>query len=317
MRMMDYIAFGKDVICKESRGLSDLAESLNEAFSRLCEEIIHLSGKVVVSGVGKAGLIGKKICATMASTGTPSIWLDPLNALHGDLGMVQKQDIVLLLSNSGTSDEILAVAQMLKALDVKLACFTKANDTPLSQLCDFPVPIGIHEEACPLRLAPSTSTTAMLALGDALALTIQKSNGFSNQDYAKLHPAGALGRSLRKISACMRPLENIAIATPDTPILEVMQRISEWKTGLCVIVDEKNILLGVFTDGDFRRTWQRRRDIYELSVSEVYNVKCHSINGNLLAAEALNIMREKDISILPVVNNKKELQGLLIMRDIV
>ena len=313
---MDYIAFGKDIICKESRGLSDLAELLDEAFSRLCEEIIHLSGKVVVSGVGKAGLIGKKICATMASTGTVNNWLDPLNALHGDLGMVQKQDLVLLLSNSGTSDEILAVAQMLKALDVKLACFTKANDTPLAQLCNLPVPIGVHEEACPLRLAPSTSTTAMLALGDALALTIQKSNGFSNQDYAKLHPAGALGRRLRKISACMRSLDNMAIATPDTPILEVIQRISEWKTGLCVIADEHRILLGVFTDGDFRRIWQTQRDIYHLSVSEVYKTPCWSINDNELAGDALNRLLKYQIAAMPVVDYQGRVNGLVTFSDI-
>jgi arabinose-5-phosphate isomerase len=312
----DFTEEGKRIITTEQSALNKLSAHLSTEFSDLCRLLFNLNGSVVISGIGKAGLIGKKISATLASTGTPSYWLDPINALHGDLGMVRSIDIALLLSNSGNSVEILELAKSLKRLNIKVACFTKDKNTALAQISDLAVPIGCHVEACPLRLAPSSSTIAMLSLGDALALAVQKAKGFSEDDYALYHPGGALGRHLMKIKECMRPLDKIAVVQTNTTILETIRRISKAQTGMCVIVDDKLKIKGVFTEGDFRRAWEKRLDIRELPVYDFSTKNCLTIDINMCAKDALRLMSEKQIIALPAIDSENIVHGLVLLRDI-
>lgn len=313
----DYVEFGRSVLRREGEALLALAGRLGAGFAAACECVRTAKGAVLVSGVGKAGIVGRKVSATMASTGTRSYWLDPVNAMHGDLGMVTADDVALLLSNSGTSAEILAVAQVLRGLGVRLIAFTRDAETDLAKACDVVVEIGNVEEACPLRLAPSTSTTAMLALGDALALAVQRANGFTEREYARLHPAGALGRRLLRVRDCMRTGERVATATPDTPIVEAVSRITKARCGACVVVGPNGKLAGIYTDGDFRRDWAGGRELAKATLSERMTRECKRIRDDRLVHEALELMHEKRINALPVVDADDVVQGLLDIQDVV
>ena len=315
--MYDVLKLGKGVLKSEISALADLESSLDEHFVAVVEELLNIQGSVVITGVGKAGIIGKKISATLASTGTKSIWLDPVNALHGDLGMVCKDDIALLISNSGSSAEILLTTQALKNLDVKCIALTKNIKTPLAQICDLTLPLGEHEEAGPLKLAPSASTTAMLAIGDALALTLQQLKNFTEFDYAKFHPAGALGRRLMPVSSLMRTGENIVIARESELISEVLAKITRARCGLCIVVEADEKLLAVYSDGDFRRDWSNGKLLDNTSVKDLMRSNCKYIEGDAVVGDALAIMHEYKINALPVVDKDDKVCGLLDIQDVV
>lgn len=312
-----YVEFGRSVLRCEGKAVCGLADRIGDAFGSVCQRIRDCAGAVVVTGVGKAGIIARKVSATMASTGTRSYWLDPVNAMHGDLGMVSPEDVALLLSNSGSSAEILAVAQMLGAMRVHRIAMTRSAATDLGSLCESVLEVGELEEACPLRLAPSTSTTVMLALGDALALAVQRGNGFTESEYARLHPAGALGRRLMRVSHCMRTGERVATATPDTPVIEVLSRITKARCGACVVTDHGGVLLGIYTDGDFRRNWGEGVDLSAARVGGLMTRDCKRIGCDRLVSEALDLMHKARVNALPVVNEHNAVQGLLDIQDLV
>jgi arabinose-5-phosphate isomerase len=317
MNDLDVLVFGKQVMRAEAEGISSARDIQSDSFASVCNMIVHCSGKVVVSGVGKAGLIGKKISATMASTGTPSIWLDPINALHGDLGMVDAKDIALLISNSGSSGELLLTAKGLRALGVTLIAMTRSIDTLLAKMCDHTLELGLHEEACPLNLAPSTSTSVMLALGDAVALTVLKMRGFSEQDYARYHPAGALGRRVVPVEHLMRIGKAMAIVGESAVIGDAVQAITKARCGLCMIIDEVGRLKGVYTDGDFRRDWSAGVDIGSEKVSIRMNKAPRSIKFSMTGGDALDLMRQIKVNALPVMNTDHKVVGLLDIQDLV
>ena len=312
-----FVEFGRSVLEKEGRAVLALAESVAEDFGAACAAVAGCRGAVAVSGVGKSGIVGRKISATLASAGVRSYWLDPLNAMHGDLGMVSSNDVALLLSNSGTSDEILNVARALGGLGALRIAMTRDSGTDLARLCEHTLAIGNLEEACPLRLAPSTSTTAMLALGDALALAVQSVKGFTEREYAVFHPAGALGRRLRQVRDVMRRGDRVATAGPETPVARAISLVTERRCGACLVTDESGRLLGIYTDGDFRRDMNSGRDVSAATLGECMSAECKRIRGRASVGEALEMMRAFHINALPVVDENDVVQGLLDIQDIV
>ena len=315
--MSEILELAGKVLQSEIRALEDLNQGLDHHFEKVIETMLKLQGCVIVTGVGKAGIIGKKITATLASTGTKSIWLDPVNALHGDLGMVCKDDLAILISNSGSSAEIMLTAQALKNLGVKCVALTKHQETPLAQVCDLVLPLGEHEEAGPLKLAPSASTTAMLAMGDALALTLQKLKNFTELDYAKFHPAGALGRRLMPVKTLMRTGDNIVVSKEEDSLPEILASITKARCGLCMVVDDDGVLLAVYSDGDFRRDWSAGQKLDHTKIKNLMHLHCKYIESDALVGDALAIMHEYKINALPVVDKNKKVCGLLDIQDVV
>ena len=308
--------FGRDVLRQEAEALTWLVDHLPERFDAACEHLRDCAGSVVVSGVGKAGIIGRKLSATLSSTGTRSFCLDPLNAFHGDLGMMGPGDLAVLLSHSGGSAEMILLADTCRRQGIPVIALTHADDTPLAQAADIALPYGDFPEACPLRLAPSTSTTLMLALCDALALTVQHLKGFTEGDFARFHPAGSLGRQLKAVDELMRRDDHIAICNESTPIFEAMALLTKSRCGLAMVIDDDGCLAGVYSDGDFRRDGMGHRDIQDPVGS-----RCHRpgkrIESGRLVGEALNVMRDARINALPVVGPDGKPAGLLDIQDLV
>lgn len=310
------LEFAREVLRREADALQSLVESLPPDFAGACQAIRECRGAVVVTGVGKAGLVGRKISATFASTGTRSFNLDPLNAFHGDLGMLGSDDILLLLSNSGASTELLLLADYARSMAIRSIAMTCSVETPLAGRCDFVLAYGEHPEACPLRLAPSTSTTLMLALGDALALTVQNQRGFTESDFARYHPAGALGRFLKKVEEVMRTGDHVAIVPESEPITEAVAAVAKARCGLCLVTDPDGKLVGVYSDGDFRRDATGGADL-QAPVGE----RCHRpgkrIAAGLMVGSAMDIIRQSRINSLPVVDEEGRPLGLLDLQDLI
>lgn len=277
-------------------------------------------GRLVVTGMGKAGHIGTKLAATFASTGTPSFVLHPAEARHGDLGMVQEHDVVLALSNSGSSEEIVALLPSLTLIGATLVALVGRTDSPLGRHATVALSIGRVVEACPLGLAPSTSTTAMLALGDALALTVQRLRRFTPEQYARFHPGGALGRKLMTCAEAMRTGDRVAAVAPETPLVECLRAIGRARAGSVVLVDANRRLVGICTDGDLRRALAAADDpaaILRGPVRAVATVPCKHVRSDELLQAALHLCAAKKINELPVVGSDGTLAGLLDLQDLV
>jgi arabinose-5-phosphate isomerase len=313
--MTEILTMLKAVVRKEADALLAMEAGLNTETVEVVKELMVCEGRVALSGVGKAGLIARKISATFASTGTSSYWLDPVNALHGDLGMVDSKDAVILISNSGSSDEILLTAEALEGFGGCRIAMTRDASTPLAQICEKVLPIGEHQEACPFNLAPSCSTTAMLALGDAVALSLQQIQGFTQDDYGRCHPSGSLGRRLKKVSQCMRTGGKLPILNRTATLVEAVHEISDKRCGLCVVTDGEGQLRGVFTDGDFRRCWEDEVD-FSSPLGDHMSVRCQSIAQDAMVRDAIQIMRGFKINGLPVVDNKNRVVGMVDIQDI-
>ncbi len=306
-------------------GLADTLTGQGPALDAVCRLIRSrcgdgAPGRLVVTGVGKAGLIARKVAATCASTGTPSLFLHPVEARHGDLGMVQASDVVLALSNSGSSEELIALLPSLRHIGCMLIALVGRTDSPLARHADHVLSIGAVVEACPLRLAPSTSTTALLALGDALALSVQRLREFTPEQYARFHPGGALGRKLMTCAEAMRRGARVAAVTADTPVVAALKAITTARTGSAVLIDGENRLLGIFTDGDLRRALTRRPDpaaVLAGPVAAVATRPCRSVRGAELLQAALHLCAERKINELPVVDDDGRLIGLLDVQDLV
>jgi arabinose-5-phosphate isomerase len=306
----------RNVLRTEARAILAVADRLGEEFGRAVSMILGCGGHLVVTGMGKAGLIGQKISATFASTGTPSIFLHPAEAYHGDLGRVLKEDLVLALSYSGETDELVQLLPSLRQIGARIIAMTSGEASTLGRNADLILALGKIEEACPLGLAPSATTAAMLALGDAMAFCVLEDRGFDKERFALYHPGGDLGRRLMKVSDVMRTGDRNPIVPEDTPLPEVIARISKARSGAVVVVGPSGRLAGIFTDGDFRRVMGRDPSLISSRIRDVMTRTPVTIAPDRLATEALKILREKKIDEIPVVNDRGEPLGMVDVQDL-
>jgi arabinose-5-phosphate isomerase len=309
----------KNVLIEEADCLVKMAGLLGEAFMQAVSLMMGCNGRIVVTGIGKAGLVGRKISATLASTGSPSFFLHPAEGVHGDLGMVTPSDIILALSNSGESNEVLAILPTLKVLGTPIITITSKTNSTLAQNSDIILTIPVEREACPLGLAPTTSTTAMLALGDALAIVLLQSRKFTPEDFALYHPGGALGRKL------LLTVERLMHVGEDNPIVDITATVkdaiiamtTQGNLGATSIVDEEGRLVGILTDGDLRRLLKNYEQPLELKVADVMTKNPKTISGGRMAAEAMHVMEAKGITVLPVIDEERHPIGLIHLHDII
>lgn len=304
-----YISSAQRTIRMEAEAVGDLEARIDHAFERACELILAVPGRTVVTGMGKSGHVGGKIAATLASTGTPSFFVHPGEASHGDMGMITAADCVIALSNSGTTPEVLTLVPLLKRLDVPLISMTGAPDSPLAQASDAHLNTGVAIEACPLDLAPTSSTTTALVMGDALAIALLEARGFTAEDFAFSHPGGALGRKLLlKVQDVMRQGSAIPRVSADTTLAKALLEISAKGLGMTTVVEGpegEERLLGVFTDGDLRRSLDEERDINRTLIRDIMTRDPATIAPGMLAAEALGRMEERAISALVVLDGER------------
>ena len=307
----------RKVLAVEAEALLRLSESLDDAFIKLVEAILSCKGRVVVTGMGKSGLVGQKISATLASTGTPSFALHPADALHGDLGMVTGEDVVFALSNSGETEELIALAPILKRMGAFLATATGNPQSTLARACDLHITVAIDQEACPLGLAPMASTTAQMALGDALAAALIERRGFKPEDFALLHPGGKLGKRLMRVHELMHTGEAIPRVSPDTLMKDVLFEISAKKLGHAVVVDGKGKVTGIVTDGDMRRLIEKHGGaLLDMTAGGCAHPAPLTIAPGAMAVEALGLMESRKITSLVVLDPEDNLLGVLHLHDL-
>jgi arabinose-5-phosphate isomerase len=301
----------------ESEAIRLLQSRIDATFAHACEIVLACRGRVVVSGIGKSGHIGRKIAATLASTGTPAFFVHPTEASHGDLGMITPDDVFLALSNSGSTEELLAIVPLVKRRGARLIAITGNAASPLAVLADAHLDAGVEREACPLNLAPTASTTAALALGDALAVALLDARGFGPDDFASSHPGGALGRRLlTHVSDVMRSADAVPSVPLDAPLADAILEITRKRMGMTAVLGERGTVAGIFTDGDLRRLLERSGDIRALRVADVMTSSPSTIGPNALAAEAVRIMEDRRISQLLVVDEARRLVGALQIHDL-
>jgi arabinose-5-phosphate isomerase len=307
---------GRDVLDIEREGLAHLDQYINEDFAQACEKIFYCSGKVIVMGMGKSGHIAKKMAATFASTGTPSFFVHPGEAAHGDLGMVGAHDVVIALSNSGESNEILALIPVLKRLNVFLICMTSKPESSMGRAADIHLCVKVPREACPLGLAPTSSTTAALVMGDAIAVALLKARGFTAEDFALSHPGGALGRKLLlRVNDIMHTGNEIPHVSKDATLRDALLEITRKNLGLTVICDDLMKIEGIFTDGDLRRVFDMGVDVRNLGIADVMTPGGIRVRPDILAVEALNLMQSRHITSVLVADGD-QLLGVVHMHDL-
>ncbi|HIX62724.1 MAG TPA: KpsF/GutQ family sugar-phosphate isomerase [Candidatus Halomonas stercoripullorum] len=301
----------------EQQAIAALAERLDDHFDHACELLLACQGRVVVTGMGKSGHIAGKIAATLASTGTPAFFVHPGEASHGDLGMVTPGDVVLALSNSGETAEVTALLPLLKRLGTPLISMTGRPGSTLARHADAHLNAGVAREACPLDLAPTASTTAALALGDALAVALLETRGFTAEDFARSHPGGSLGkRLLLRVGDLMHEGERLPIVPLGSSLRDALLEITRQGLGFTCVVDERNLLIGVYTDGDLRRTLDQHHDLSSLKVDDVMTRPGKRTTPDVLAAEAVRLMEDNRITALAVVNAEGQPVGALHMHDL-
>ncbi len=317
---MDYLQRAREVLDIEIEGIqkvrNDLGEGFVQAIDAIMETIDSGCGKVVVVGVGKNWHIGNKMAATFTSTGTPAVAMHPIEAMHGDFGILSDRDIVLAMSYSGASDELIAVLQPVKRKGVKIIAMTGEANSPLAQHADIIVSVKVDKEACPFNMAPTTSTTATLALGDAMAMVMLEARGFKIEDYAKLHPGGAIGRTLLlRVSDVMRTGDRCATVQTGHPVREALLAMTGAKSGCVAVVNEDNTLAGIMTDGDLRRHLLETPDLIEHTVDEVMTRNPKTLTKDMLALEILNIYEQYNIDDLIVVDENNGVIGAVDIQD--
>jgi arabinose-5-phosphate isomerase len=314
---IDYCAKARQVFAIEAAAINGLNQYLDQQFALVCQRMFSCTGRVIVVGMGKSGHIANKIAATLASTGTPAFFVHPGEASHGDLGMITKQDIVLALSNSGETHEVLVLVPVLKRLGIQLVAMTGNPDSTLAKLADWHLCVKVAEEACPLGLAPTASTTAALVMGDALAVALLEARGFSADDFALSHPGGSLGRRLLlRLQDVMHQGTQIPIVAASATIKEALLEISEKGLGMTAIVATDGTLAGIFTDGDLRRLLDLKIDIHQTAIADVMSKNCVTARPEMLAAEALKIMEQRKINGLIVVSDAHIPVGAMNMHDL-
>ena len=300
----------------ESQSILELKTRIDSAFEGACELIMASPGRVAILGIGKSGHVGRKIAATLASTGTPAVFVHPAEAGHGDLGMITEQDVVVAISNSGTSEEIMTLLPALKRKGIPLIALTGATESPLAHECRYVLDVGVKEEACPLGLAPTSSTTAALVMGDALAMALLGARGFTEEDFAISHPGGRLGRKLLvKVEDIMHVGDSIPRVTAHTSLADALVEMSRKGFGMTTVVEAEE-LIGVFTDGDLRRCLDAGKDLHATRVADVMSANFKHIAASALAAEAANIMQKSQVYVLIVTDSDHRLSGILKMHDL-
>ncbi len=314
---MARIKIARQVIKIERDALSSLLSRIDGNFAKACDLILKSKGRVVVTGLGKPGFIAQKISATLSSTGTPSLYLHPSEALHGDLGRVMREDVVLAFSNSGETEEIVKLLPLVKKIGAKLVAFTGNKNSPLARYSDVVLDVSVKKEACPLNLAPTASTTVMLAMGDALAVELLERKGFRTEDFAFYHPGGKLGKKLLlRVRDIMRTGRRNPVVSGNMKVKDVLYKITEARAGSATIVDKRGKLKGIFTDGDLRRHLDAGAQILDRAVAGVMTKDPVTISEEKLAAEALEILRSRKIDEVPVVDKNRRPVGLLDVQDI-
>jgi|TARA_B110000971_G_C19940584_1_gene468533 arabinose-5-phosphate isomerase len=313
----DYLEVAKRTIRMEAQAIELLEHRIGQDFLLACKLIINCPGRVVVTGMGKSGHIGRKIAATLASTGTPAFFVHPGEASHGDIGMITDKDVVLALSNSGTTTEVVTLLPLIKRIGIPLISMTGNDLSTLATAAEAHLDVEVSCEACPLDLAPTTSTTATLVMGDALAIALLEARGFTAEDFAFSHPGGALGRNLLlKVHDIMHSGEKLPKVNINDPLRHALLEMSKKGFGMTTVVNDAGVLVGVFTDGDLRRAVDANIDINAISVSEAAKTGCKSINQNALAAEALKIIEDFQITTLVIEDLNHHPVGILHLHDI-
>lgn len=303
----------KNVLELEADAVRNLINFLDDRFDKAIELIVNCKGRLITTGMGKCGIIGKKISATLASTGTPATSVHPAEAIHGDFGMITADDVILAISNSGETEEIVRLLPTIKKIGAKLIAMTGNVNSTLAKQSDIVICTFIEREACPFNLAPTASTTAQLAMGDALAIALLERKGFKPEDYAQLHPGGSLGKKLLKVKDVMRKGERLVQVSPETKVRDVIIKMTETRNGAACVVDENNYVIGFFSDGDFRRGILKDPSLINEPVASIMSKNPTTISADKLAVEAAQIMRSGKIkfSQLPVLDENNKLIGLL------
>ena len=312
-QMIDH---ARQVLEIEAKSLMEISGNLDESFTQACEMLLACKGRIVVSGIGKSGHIGRKISSTLSSTGSPSFFVHPAEASHGDLGMVTNEDIVIAISYSGESSELSLITPVLKRESTKVIAITGNKNSTLADLADLTLECRVSHEACPLGLAPTSSTTATLALGDALAIALLRAKGFTETDFARSHPGGSLGRRLlTRVSDLMKTGDEFPKITPDANIQEAIVEITSKKLGMTAVMDNEK-LVGIITDGDLRRVFQKTKSLENILARDVMSPQPRTIQHNALAAEALQVMENSSVNQLIVTNESGKPCGALGMHDL-
>jgi arabinose-5-phosphate isomerase len=311
------LKLAKEVLTIEAEGISGLISKLDYNFSQAVNIILKAAGRVIITGVGKSGIVARKIVATLNSTGTPALFLHPVEAMHGDLGIISPQDVVLALSNSGETSELNILLPSLKRLGVPLIALTGRIESTLGRHSDVIIDVGVPREACPLGLAPTASTTAALAMGDALAVALLNQRGFQASDFRRFHPGGNLGARLSlAINEVMLSGERVPKVNQNLKLTEALHEIDQKGFGATLVVDEAGVLKGIFTDGDLRRCLRKYSSIQDKIVMEVMTASPYAIGPESLASQALEFMEQKAITVLPVVDAQQKVLGIIHLHDL-
>ncbi|MBL7479938.1 KpsF/GutQ family sugar-phosphate isomerase [Legionella bononiensis] len=314
---MNFCTLGLAVIETEAQAVFELTQRIDARFEKACELLLACKGRIVVTGMGKSGHIANKLAATFSSTGSPAFFMHPGEASHGDLGMITRQDTVVAISHSGNTVEIVTILPLLKRLEVPLITLTGNVDSTLAKSADVNLDVSIKQEACPLGLAPTTSTTVSLVMGDALAIALLQARGFSAEDFALSHPGGALGKKLLlRIDDLCHKGDQLPLTNEKATISEALIEVTDKKLGMTCVVDNQGYLVGVYTDGDVRRTLTRQYDINTTQLKEVMTRNCRTIHMGMLAAEALAIMQKYSITSLVVVDDMNRPYAVLHLHDL-
>ena len=316
MKTINKISIAKKVILSEATALKNIANKLDNNFTLACEAILNCKGKVITIGLGKSGHIATKSAATLSSTGTPSVFLHAAEALHGDIGLIGKLDLVICYSNSGETKELLLLLPLLKLLKITLITITGNKKSMLAKSSDIVLDSSVQSEACPLNLTPTSSVISAIGLSDALAITLLKCRGFTSKDFAKSHPQGELGKRLLKKTEDVMIIKRLPYVHIDMRLIKAIDIITKFNYGIIISLTKEKKLLGIFTDGDLRRTLRKHTDISSLQLYKVMTKKPITVSKNIMAAEALNIMEHKQITSLIVVNDDKTVAGLLTLNQL-
>ncbi|TSA07077.1 MAG: KpsF/GutQ family sugar-phosphate isomerase [Deltaproteobacteria bacterium] len=307
----------KEVLQIEAEGILKLIDKLDNEFIRAVELIYETKGRVIVTGIGKSGIVGRKIAATLSSTGTAALFLHPVEAMHGDLGMVGKHDIVIAISNSGETKELAALIPQIKHLGARIVALTGNLKSTLAAQSDVAIDVGVEREACPLGLAPTASTTAVLAMGDALAVTLLHKRNFNERDFYRYHPSGSLGDRLKVlVGEVMLKGKEIPVVPIGTHLSEAIKELNKKNIGAVLITREKQKLAGIITDGDLRRAILQYDRLDSMKVEEIMTAGPKAISADMLAADALSIMQKHEITVLPIVDTRKNIKGILHLHDL-
>jgi arabinose-5-phosphate isomerase len=307
----------KEVLQIEAQGILGVVDRLNNNFVKLVNLVYACKGRAILTGIGKSGIVARKIVATLNSTGTRSLFLHPVEAMHGDLGMVSADDVVIALSSSGETDELNMLIPSIKRIGCPLIAFTGQVDSTLGRQSDITIDVGVEREACPLGLAPTASTAALLAVGDALAVTLIRKRKFKSSDFRRFHPGGSLGQHLSvKVREIMLTGKKVPMVSNEQAMRDVIQEINRLQLGAALVVERDNILVGIITDGDIRRSLMTEERIYDRPVEEVMTKAPKTLGPDSLASQALSIMEKHQITVLPIVNPVQKVRGILHLHDI-